>query len=275
MTIEVSVIIPTFNREQTLPRALRSVLGQTGVAFEILVIDDGSQDNTADLVRRDFPSADYFYQTRQGPAAARNRGLQAARGEWIAFLDSDDEWLPEKLKTQLEFFRDHPDCRINQTEEIWIRNGRRVNPMQKHQKFGGWIFEKCLPLCLISPSAVMIHRSVFEHVGLFDETYPACEDYELWLRISAVYPVGLIETPYLRKYGGHPDQRSREYPAMDRFRIRALVKILKAGSLNPEQEQAARLMLEGKVRIFRQGALKRKNQAWLSELEEILTGLTG
>ncbi len=271
--IEVSVIIPAYNRRESLKKALDSVLRQEGVCLEIIVVDDGSTDGTGEMVRLDYPSVNYFYQSNQGPAAARNRGIERSRGEWTAFLDSDDEWLLGKLKTHLDFFAANPGLRICQTEEIWIRNGRRVNPMKKHKKYGGWIFEKCLPLCVISPSAVIIHRDIFEAVGLFDESYPACEDYELWLRIASKFPVGLIEKPYVVKYGGHADQRSREFPAMDRFRIRALVKIIHSGKLPPELRAAALAEIHAKAEIFCQGASKHGNEQEAEEIRAALANL--
>lgn len=273
MKPQVSVIIPTYNRAEVLPRALKSVLAQQNVSFEILVADDGSSDGSEALIRKEFPQVSYFYQKNQGPSAARNRGIEKARSEWIAFLDSDDEWMPGKLEAQLSFM--DGQYRIAQTDEIWIRNGKRVNPMNKHKKYGGWIFEKCLPLCNVSPSAVMIHKSLFEESGLFDESLPACEDYDLWLRIAAKNPIGLLEKPYLIKYGGHEDQTSRKYPAMDQFRIQSLLKILKSGTLNTEQTQAARMMLEEKSRIFIQGALKRGRQSEAAALKTSLLQTCG
>ncbi|HNX68236.1 MAG TPA: glycosyltransferase family A protein [Candidatus Omnitrophota bacterium] len=274
----VSVIIPTYNRATILPRAVDSVLAQRGVPFELIIVDDGStekqdggwrmEDGEKQSAIRHPSSVIRFFRNEKnsGPAAARNLGIQNARGEWIAFLDSDDEWKPGKLKAQLKFFEEHPDYLIGQTEEIWIRNGTRVNPMKKHKKHGGFIFEQCLPLCIISPSAVMMHRKLFDEVGLFDESLPACEDYDLWLRIASRYPVGLIEKPYILKYGGHADQRSREFPAMDRFRIRSLAKILSQNILNPGQTAAAQKMLGEKAAIFIQGALKRGNKEEAAEI---------
>ena len=302
--IQVSVIIPTYNRAAVLPRAIDSVLAQKGVDLELIVVDDGSTDDTERLIREAQDSGlgtrkneepneskgtrceSLFFRTEKnrGPSAARNLGIKEAKGQWIAFLDSDDEWKPGKLKTQLKFFEGNPapgptgrsarrDYLICQTEEIWIRNGKRVNPMKKHKKYGGWIFEKCLPLCVVSPSAVMMHRKLFDEVGLFDESLPACEDYDLWLRIAAKYPIGLIETPYIMKYGGHADQRSREFPAMDRFRIQSLAKILASGILTPEQAAAARHMLEEKAKIYIAGALKRGKEKEAEEISSLAASI--
>lgn len=266
----ISVIIPTYNRAAVLCRALDSVLIQKGPAFEVLVIDDGSTDETPRLLKK-FPTVQSLKQENQGPASARNLGIANAQTDWFAFLDSDDEWLPGKLAAQYEFSLKHPEILIHQTEEIWIRNGVRVNAMKKHQKKSGWIFTDCLPLCIISPSAVMIHRKVIEQVGGFDETYPACEDYELWLRIASRYQVGLISEPLIRKYGGHEDQLSQYYEAMDQFRIRALVKILSQGTLDLEQRRRSLEMLRMKTEIYIEGAKKRGK---IDEIEQITALLT-
>lgn len=266
--IEVSVIIPTHNRLDRLREALNSVLAQRDAAFEVIVIDDGSTDGTAGMLKSEFPSVTMLTQSNQGPAAARNRGMEAARGEWFAFLDSDDRWKKGKLRAQLDFFQAHPDIRIAQTEEIWIRNGRRVNPMKKHRKLSGWIFEACLPLCMISPSAVMLHRTLIDETGLFDETLPVCEDYDLWLRIAAHHPVGLIPRAYVEKYGGHEDQLSKRLPAMDRYRIQALTNLLASDRLTAAQRNAAEAVLREKSRIFVEGARKRGKAKEAGEIEK-------
>lgn len=256
----ISVVIPTFNRARTILRAVQSVLAQRDATFEILIVDDGSRDETEKLfetLSKEKSEVRYFYQTNQGPSAARNFGIQHSGSPYVAFLDSDDEWLPGKLKAQLDFFKRHPNLLICQTEELWIRNGKRVNPMKKHKKFGGSIFEKCLPLSIVSPSCVMMKRGFFDEAGRFDETLPACEDYDLWIRAAARFPIGLIEKPYAVKYGGHADQRSHQFPVMDQFRIRSLFNLLRTGNLNPAQQEAAASELLRKCKIVQNGAMKR------------------
>ena len=240
-----------------LPRALDSVLQQTLPAREIIVIDDGSSDGTAELVRRHYPQVKLLQQRNLGVSAARNRGIERASGDWIALLDSDDRWLPAKLEAQCALIAQHPGHRLCHTEEIWIRNGRRVNQMDKHRKSGGHIYSNCLPLCVISPSAALIRRSLLEECGLFDESLPACEDYDLWLRICAREPVLFVETPQIEKHGGHDDQLSRKHWGMDRFRIRALEKLLEGDLLTPAQRQETVATLLEKAAILEQGARKR------------------
>lgn len=253
----ISLIIPTFNRQATLKRALDSVLQQSLLPDEIIVIDDGSTDASAAMINTEFPQVQNIYQENQGVSAARNKGIRQAKGEWIALLDSDDTWFTEKLERQIKALQQAPEIKLCHTEEIWIRHGVRVNAMNKHKKYGGWIFTHCLPLCAISPSSALIHRSVFADVGLFDEALPACEDYDLWLRISAKYPVLFLEQALINKYGGHKDQLSHQYWGMDRFRIQALDKLLRQSDLSNENKIAAKNMLLKKARIFQKGALKR------------------
>lgn len=256
----VSVVLPTYNRAGLLARAIDSVLGQTFKSYELIVVDDGSTDHTQHLLAAYAGRLTILRQPNRGVSTARNRGITAASGDLIALLDSDDYWLPRKLERQAAFFDDHPDALICQTEELWIRNGVRVNPGRRHAKTGGMIFEKSLPLCMVSPSAVMFRRTLLDEVGLFDESLPACEDYDLWLRITWKYPVHLIQEALTVKRGGHDDQLSR-MPELDRLRIRALVKILRQGCLSMPQKAAALAALEEKCRIYAGGCLKRGRQA--------------
>ena len=252
----VSVIIPAYDRAQMLRQAVDSVLEQDYPYTEILVIDDGSVDDTPIILADYEGRIRVFRQENTGVSAARNLGIRASRGELIAFLDSDDYWLSEKLTTQVDWFLRHPEAMICQTEEIWIRNGRRVNPRQKHRKRAGDIFIASLSLCLVSPSAVMLRRNLLDETGLFDPELPACEDYDLWLRVSSRYQVGLIEKPLLIRRAGHPGQLSAA-PGLDRYRIHAIRKILETGDLSSAQREAAISTLENKCAIYAAGCEKR------------------
>ena len=257
--MNISVIIPTWNRADRLANALQSVFAQSRPPAEVIVVDDGSTDDTRRLVHSQFRDARYIYQQNKGVSSARNTGIQAASGDWIALLDSDDRWQPDKLEQQCEHLRARPDYKICHSDEIWIRNGRRVNPMKKHAKQGGHIFRHCLPLCAISPSAVLIHRDLFKEIGLFDERLPACEDYDLWLRICALHPVLYIDKPLITKTGGHADQLSRRYWGMDRFRIHSLEKLLASNTLDAANHTAALATLLDKLAIVIKGAVKHGN----------------
>ncbi|RBP48276.1 glycosyltransferase family 2 protein [Arenicella xantha] len=264
--MNLSILIPTYNRQALLVRALESVFAQDWLVeredYEVIVIDDGSTDGTADMIAVQFPQVRYIYQTNRGVSSARNTGLGVAEGDWIALLDSDDNWLPEKLSLQFSAL-EQTKLQVCHGEEIWIRNGVRVNQMDKHQKHGGWIFEYCLPLCAMSPSSIVIHRSVFDRVGVFDPDLPACEDYDLWLRIAALYEVAFVSTPCINKYGGHTDQLSRQFWGMDRFRVIALENCLGhseiQANLSSELTYMARQTLLKKLEILLNGAIKRDN----------------
>ena len=252
----VSVIIPTYNRGRMLKEAIESVLTQDFADFELIVVDDGSTDNTNDILKEYQEDIIVLKQINKGVSAARNTGIASATGHFIAFLDSDDIWMPAKLSLQIEFFNSNPDALICQTEEIWVRNGVRVNPKKRHKKISGDIFEPSLSLCLVSPSAVMIKQSLFEKVGVFDESLPACEDYDLWLRISCRYPVSLVNTPLIIKRGGHPDQLSGA-SGLDKFRIQSLKKLIERKLLSKKQYQAAVKTLKEKCTIYASGCSKR------------------
>lgn len=238
----VSVIIPTYNRKELLKEAIDSVLSQTLQDFEIIVIEDKEQ---------------------KGPATARNQGVLKAKGKYIAFLDSDDLWNKRKLEKQLECLHRNSEFKICYSDEKWIRNGEHLNQMKKHKKYHGWIFDKCLPLCIISCSSVLMERQVFYDLDGFDETLPVCEDYDFWLRMALGYPIAYLDEKLIIKRGGHSDQLSRKYWGMDRFRIRALEKLLRM-KLNNKQKELVLQELVNKYNILLTGSRKRnKYFRWL------------
>lgn len=269
--MRISVVIPTFNRTTVIQRAIDSVLKQTRPADEIIVVDDGSTDGTAALLRNTYGNqvSVISLPENKGVSAARNYGIHKSKGDWIALLDSDDEWLDTKLASQHAALETQPRV-LCHTEEIWIRNGVRVNAMNKHAKRGGDIFTDCLPLCVISPSSALFSKTVFKDCGGFDETLPACEDYDLWLRICAQHKVLFVPTPQLIKYGGHADQLSRQHWGMDRFRIKAMVKVLEEGYLTDDQFDQTLSCLSQKTGIVLKGAVKHNNQPMVEYCQQIL-----
>jgi glycosyltransferase involved in cell wall biosynthesis len=269
----VTVIIPAFNRAQTLPRALYSCINQTRPPDQIIVVDDGSTDDTSSLISKQFPQVDYIHQPNQGVSTARNTGIRQAihqnNNAWIALLDSDDEWLPNKLERQLAAWQMQPQHRLIHCDEIWIRDGRRVNARNKHRKHGGHIFHHCLPLCAISPSATLLQRSLLDETGLFNESLPACEDYDLWLRICHREAVLLVDEPLIIKYGGHADQLSRQHWGMDRFRTQALRHCIDHEKLSTANRQTSIAMLLSKLDILIQGAAKRNQHSDVRHYQQI------
>jgi glycosyltransferase involved in cell wall biosynthesis len=266
--MSVSVVIPAFNRCELLERALVSVFAQSTPADEVVVVDDGSTDETRQMVAASFPTARCIGQPNRGVSAARNRGIRESVGSWIALLDSDDEWLAEKLERQLAALASNPTYDLCHCDEIWMRAGVRVNQGLKHKKSGGHIFLSCVPRCVISPSSVMIRRTVFDEIGFFNEDLPACEDYDFWLRFCSRRPVLYLSAPLVVKHGGRDDQLSRVIPGLDQYRVRALASILESGSLGQSDAATVRRVLQEKARIFADGA--RKRGRW-EEAEEILS----
>jgi len=255
--VQVSIIIPTFNRGYCLAESIRSVLQQSFTDFELIVVDDGSTDDTLDVVRQFSLVQLLRLEDNRGVSFARNKGMRLARGEFLAFLDSDDLWEKDKLKAQMNWLESQPGCRVVYTDEIWIRNGVKVNPMKKHRKYSGDIFRQCLPLCIVSPSSVLLRTEVVSEIGEFDEAMPVCEDYDLWLRIAKRHPFHFIKEKLIVKRGGHEDQLSRKYWGMDRWRVYALEKLLRENRLNEEQRGEVVAMLIEKCRVLIIGFGKR------------------
>ena len=268
---KVSVIIPTYNRLPLLEEAVDSVLAQGFEDMELIVVDDGSTDGTAEEMKKYGGRVRLLQPSgNKGVSAARNKGILHARGKYIAFLDSDDLWVKGKLKIQVAFLDDNPHYPICYTDEIWIRKGKRVNPMLKHAKYSGWIFEKCLPLCTISPSSAMMRRTLFSKVGLFDEALPVCEDYDFWLRVSARFPIFLINRKLIIKRGGHPDQLSQRSWGNDRYRVVALEKLLSEPPIGSEERELILKEMKKKCQILYRGFLKRGNEMGGRRYQEMM-----
>ncbi|EMI61005.1 glycosyltransferase [Leptospira noguchii] len=267
--VPISVVIPTYNRENKILNSISSVLKQTLPPKEIIVVDDGSTDATVSKIQETFSDkVQILLLEHKGVSHARNRGVENASGDWIAFLDSDDEWLSEKLEKQWKHIEEHPKTEILQSQEIWIRNGRKVNPPTRLSKKDGDIFEQSLEFCSVTPSSVLLKKELYQNQGGMDEKLLACEDYDLWLRITSQTTVVLLDEFLLVRYGGHKDQLSFQYPAMDRFRIYSILKLLSSHLLNQTQRQLAEQNLFIKWEVLRQGRIKRNN--WKEELDLIL-----
>ena len=269
----ISVIIPTYNRASTIVRAVESVLNQTYSNIELIVVDDGSTDETNQLLSPYIlnRSVTYHKFENSGVAGARNIGAALARGNWLAFLDSDDEWLLNKLTEQMDFLSTHSKLQIVYTDEIWIRNGVQVNKKNHHQKMGGMIFGECLKQCLIAPSSVLLSKKLFDEMSGFDDNYVVCEDYDLWLRISSKYEIGFINKMLIKKYGGHSDQLSTRFFAMDNFRIKSMQNILCDKNLSQLQREQVISMMKEKGEILIKGYLKHENFEAAEEIKKILS----
>ncbi|MDB5105280.1 MAG: glycosyl transferase [Fibrobacteres bacterium] len=266
----VTVIIPTHDRAGLLPRAVESALAQKGADFHVLIADDGSTDGTDAVLSRyaSDPRVSVLSLPHGGVCRARNAAVAASRSPLLAFLDSDDEWLPGKLAAQVRLMEEER-LQICQTEEIWIRNGVRVNQPAHYVKRGGDLFALSLNHCMITPSSVLMTRALFEEAGGFNPEFPACEDFEMWLRITRRFTVGLIPKAMMIRYGGHADQLSTRFPAQDRFRIRAIALLLDGNTLDEGRRALAMDALREKLRIYHAGCEKRgkaEETAWCQEI---------
>ncbi|MED5435831.1 MAG: glycosyltransferase [SAR324 cluster bacterium] len=267
---QVTVILPSWNRADWLKKSIDSVLEQTFRDFELIVVDDASTDSTQEILTSySGKIRSITFSKNLGVSAARNAAVKNCDSEWVAFLDSDDFWHPHKLQKQIAQTVIRAECPIHFTDEIWIRNGVRVNPKKKHQKLEGWIFKPSLELCLMSPSTVLLRRELFDVHGLFDETLPICEDYDLWLRLTSQHQVALLNEKLMTRHGGHADQLSRSDWGIDRYRVQSIIKILKTEKLSPEDRSAAIVVLRKKCEIIINGFRKRGKLQEIERYEKI------
>ena len=263
---KISVVIPTLNRINTLQRALDSVINQTYKPAEIIVVDNGSSDGTLKFLREQYPKITTLTENKVGVSSARNKGIKKSVNQWIALLDSDDAWHPRKLEVQTSMLGSAlKEYSLIHTDEVWFRNNKHINQMKKHKKQGGYIFERCLSLCCISPSSVLFKKNILDKVGLFDESLPVCEDYDMWLKICSSEEVLFAQDKLTYKYGGHKDQLSKSYWGMDRFRIKSIENIIKNFDLTYKQKKQAKKELIKKLKIIINGAFKRNNLSIVNE----------
>jgi len=273
--MNIDVIIPTYNRVTVLDRAIESVLEQSCQDFKIIVVDDGSTDQTAELLKKyhTHPKIQILHQENKGVSAARNYGIQSSQSPWICFLDSDDQWLKDKLKRQVEFIQKNPTCKFLHTEEIWIRNNVRVNPKKKHNKNSENLFLRSLEFCLISPSTVLMKRSLFELYGPFNENLLVCEDYDLWNKILSRINVDFLSEALVIKHGGHQDQLSTQYIAMDSFRIKSLFELYQQEDIKKKNKIIIAEVIKRKANILLKGYKKYNKIELLKELQELIIKL--
>jgi glycosyltransferase involved in cell wall biosynthesis len=266
--MKISVIIPTYNRINLIENAINSVLKQSKKPHDIIVVDDGSDDGTSEMIQKKYSSIKLVRQKNSGVSTARNNGIKHAKGDWIALLDSDDEWKEKKLEYQAEKLTKNPEHHFCHTNEIWIRNGVRVNQKKRHQKYGGHIFDKCLDICRISPSSSLFRKNILDDIGWFDSQLSVCEDYDLWLRITANYKILFIDEPLIIKYGGHSDQLSHSVEGIELFRIKSLEKLLTSTELSRKNRSLAIKMINKKLNIYLQGLIKRRKNVEAEQVKE-------
>jgi glycosyltransferase involved in cell wall biosynthesis len=251
--MKISVIIPTFNRAEFLDRTILSVLNQSYSAGEIILVDDGSEDNTEDVVKKH--GIKYIYKQNAGVSSARNMGIKESKNEWVAFLDSDDQWHIDKLKLQVDFHKQNSDIVFSHTDESWLYNGKIKNKKKIHKKPFGECFLQNIDFCKIGASTAIMHKTIFDDVGLFDESLPVCEDYDMWLRISKKYSIGYIDKELIIKHAGHENQLSFSGFGFDRFRVSALLKHIDGLYADDVKKEIIK-----KCDILIQGAKKHNNE---------------
>ncbi len=267
---DISVVIPVYNRWGFLCSALHSVIEQTYNPSEIIVVDDGSDTPVAPELKEKFPQVQFIRQPNGGVASARNNGIKKSTGSWIALLDSDDQWEKTKLEKQVALLQKQSGLLAVHTGEKWMRNGNEVIPPAYLDKSSKTLWERSLKNCLICPSSVLLHRTLFDEIGWFDESLPACEDYDFWLRLLLHTELGLVEERLVDKHGGHPDQLSTTTWGMDRYRVQSLEKILTTGSLPENKQDALISTLSEKLSILAKGAAKRGKMEQAKQYREVL-----
>lgn len=247
----VSIIIPTYNCETYIAETINSVLGQTLKDLELIIVDDGSTDNTREIAASYGGSVRLLAQRNAGVCAARNHGIREAAGRHICLMDHDDYWFPEKLELQVEEMKRRPEVGLVYSTFLWwFPDDHGVFPAPESfsdlmgetgidEEFSGWIYHLLLLDCWVLTSAALIRAEVFDKCGVFDESLPYSEDWDLWLRISREYPFIKLKRP-LTLYRQHPGQGNRLARTVD-YRTELLSKaVSKWGLCSPDGRCLAR-----------------------------------
>jgi glycosyltransferase involved in cell wall biosynthesis len=261
--VRVSVVVPTHNKKEMVTEAIESVLAQSYRDCELIVVDDGSTDGTPlhvfstfgaqpeaiEILSKMNPNAvrpfshsfahdgipiQYHYIANRGLSAARNRGIKFAHGSCVAFLEAEDLWNPAHLETHATFHEENDWARVSHIGECHVRDRSRAGKARKAPPASGWIFQQALETSPICISAAMAHRTCFAECGGFDENLPACEDYDLWLRFAARYPIHFLEGTEIVRRSSRFQSSNRSW-TWDRYRVYALEKSFQSGKLNAEQ----------------------------------------
>ncbi len=239
-----------------LLKAVESVINQTYRPYEVIVVDDGSNDGTA----LEFPiEGVIFIQIDHDghPGFVRNRGVENSTGDYIAFLDSDDIWMTDKLERQVEYYKSHKNCRILHTKERWVRNDKVISQKKRKHKKSGNVFKESLQGCILGPSTVLMDKKLYLEFDGFNSTIEVGEDYDLWLRITGSVDVDYLDEELIIKNAGHGDQLSFKYGFIEPFKIDVLESLIKEDSFSPENRELAIDALKNKYEIIINGCKKR------------------
>ena len=273
----ISIIIPVYNRSNLLREAVKSVIYQNFRDFELIIADDCSEENikkTLETITQiESISLKYLKLQRHSgmPGFVRNSGCKIAEGSYIAFLDSDDLWLPDKLEKQVALIT--KNISICHTREIWQRGDKVVSQSSQRHKREGDIFEDSLIKCIIGPSTVIMERGLFEKHGGFREDIEIAEDYELWLRITESTQVAYIDEPLVIKRAGDWEQLSEKYGQIEIFRIKALKELVEKSFFKSDKMNLAKKVLSEKCRIYASGCRKRGKDSEALFYEDIAAGM--
>lgn len=259
--VSLGVIIPVYNRYFSLRDAIESVFLQSIKPSEIIIINDGSSFNYTDYLSSYLPKIRLInLSSNMGVSYARNAGIKASNSEYIAFLDSDDLFLSKKLEYQLNFMLEN-NYKISHTDEFWYRKDRWVNQCKTNVRYGGFILDKILDKCRVSPSSLMVHKSVFQDF-LFNENLKVCEDYEFCLRTACKYEIGYLNKKLIIKRAVEENSLSAGIKHIESIRLDILKNFYKEYEkvISNENKSAVLKEISRKEEIVKSGLIKSLNK---------------